>query len=545
MNDSWRRLKNAGYRTRLYRYSLERRQAERLAFLPQDPWPGDLEQANELFRGRYRFAGREASAPNQPPWRLRPEDPEWLSELHSFEWLRHFEAAGGDTARSQARRLVRSWIDLCGDIDLITWAPGTMGRRLTSWLGHGHFLLKGGDEAFADAYLASITVQWQHLQRTLGDADFGSDQFSAVLGLVYGAMSLSNNDSALEKYLQQIETLISTLILSDGGYFSRAPSDSHRALRRMIALRDGMEQRGMPIPGWLLDTIAIMVPQLRGLRHGDGGLALFNGGFEEDSGKVDITLEKAGVKGKALLSATQSGFQRLTAGRAILLAETGAPPRGVSGRNAHSGGGAFELSIGNHRLVVNCGSGRYRNQDWREAARATAAHSTLHIGNANAWPIFPDGGFGTDPARLHCRRHEDEFGNVWLELHHGGYLERFGLIHRRRLYLAATGADIRGEDCLEAKGPEGIATGAGAHPVVVRFHLHPDVQASALHGGSAVLLRLADGQGWRFRASGAEITMADSIYMGKSDRIRRGQQIVLSTTTSPENTQIKWAFQQV
>jgi len=38
MNDGWVRLKNAGYRTRLYRLTLERRQIEQLAFLPNDPW---------------------------------------------------------------------------------------------------------------------------------------------------------------------------------------------------------------------------------------------------------------------------------------------------------------------------------------------------------------------------------------------------------------------------------------------------------------------------------------------------------------------------
>ena len=46
------------------------------------------------------------------------------------------------------------------------------------------------------------------------------------------------------------------------------------------SLRDAIEEHGTPISAWLQDTVALVVPQLRGLRHGDGGLALFNGGFE-------------------------------------------------------------------------------------------------------------------------------------------------------------------------------------------------------------------------------------------------------------------------
>ena len=291
--------------------------------------------------------------------------------------------------------------------------------------------------------------------------------------------------------------------------------------------------------------IAHMAPLLRGLRHGDGGLALYNGGFEESRDSVDVTLTRAGVKGGALLSAMQIGFQRMTAGSAVLLADTGAPPAGEWGRYAHAGGGGFELSIGKRRLVVNCGSGRQRNAEWREAARATAAHSTLHIENANAWPITADGDFGPDPIRLHCARHEDELGNTWLELHHDGYRQRFGVTHRRRLFLDASGGDIRGEDRLDAGGPSGSDAGAARQAIAVRFHLHPDVQASTVHGGSAVLLRLSDGQGWRFRSSGAELAMESSVYLGRRDRIRRSQQIVLSTTSQPDGNAIKWAFRQV
>jgi uncharacterized heparinase superfamily protein len=172
----------------------------------------------------------------------------------------------------------------------------------------------------------------------------------------------------------------------------------------------------------------------------------------------------------------------------------------------------------------------------------------LHLENANAWPISATGDFGPEPARLHCRRHEDDLGNAWLELHHDGYRQRVGVIHRRRLYLDASGEDIRGEDRLDtggsthAGGPSGPSDEVAGRAVAVRFHLHPDVRASAVQGGSAILLRLKGGQGWRFRASGAEISMQGSVYLGQSGPIRRAQQIVLSTTTKVDGNVIKWAF---
>ncbi len=544
MNDSWARLKNAGYRTRLYRRTLERRQIEQLAFLPRDPWPGDAKVADELFQGRYRFVGREASAPNQPPWRLRPDDAEWLAELHGFSWLRHFEASGGETALAYARRLVRSWIDLCGDIDPLTWSPGVLGQRLVAWLAHGNFLLQGADEEFTTAYMASLAAQWQHLQRTCGDAPSGAEELLALLGLVYGALALPDEDNAVRKGLQQLDGLLARQTMADGGYNSRAPSDLMAVLRHLIGLREALGDSGRTVPDWLQVKISRMALMLRGMRHGDGGLVLFNGGIEESRDVVDITLSRAGVKGKAVLNAMQSGFQRLTAGSVVLLADTGAPPAGEWGRHAHAGGTAFELSVGRQRLVVNCGSGRRRSAEWREAARSTAAHSTLHLDNANAWPITDTGDFGPEPARLQCRRHEDDQGNAWLELNHNAYRRRFGVTHRRRLYLDASGEDIRGEDRLDVGGLTGASSEVAGRAVAVRFHLHPDVRASAVQGGSAILLRLKGGKGWRFRASGAEIAMEDTVYLGQDGPIRRSQQIVLSTTTSADGNVIKWAFRQ-
>ena len=55
----------------------------------------------------------------------------------------------------------------------------------------------------------------------------------------------------------------------------------------------------------------------------------------------------------------------------------------------------------------------------------------------------------------------------------------FGAIHRRRLYLAESGEDIRGEDAVEAATPQ---------PYTLRFHLHPSVQrepAAGWRGGAA------------------------------------------------------------
>ncbi|MBZ0325092.1 MAG: heparinase II/III-family protein, partial [Alphaproteobacteria bacterium] len=78
----------------------------------------------------------------------------------------------------------------------------------------------------------------------------------------------------------------------------------------------------------------------------------------------------------------------------------------------------------------------------------------------------------------------------------------------------------------------------------VRFHLHPSVKASLAENGTQALLRLPGGEGWRLRSGGGRLEIADSVYLGDGQP-RRGEQIVLAGTATPDGAQVKWAFQRI
>jgi uncharacterized heparinase superfamily protein len=78
---------------------------------------------------------------------------------------------------------------------------------------------------------------------------------------------------------------------------------------------------------------------------------------------------------------------------------------------------------------------------------------------------------------------------------------------------------------------------------VVRFHLHPNVDASLQQDGGAVLLRLPSGSGWRLRADGMRLTLEESIYLGGPEP-RRSEQVVLGGFQDGPQT-VKWAITKV
>ena len=243
-------------------------------------------------------------------------------------------------------------------------------------------------------------------------------------------------------------------------------------------------------------------------------------------------LAQAGRGGKAPTSLPDGGFQRLQAGRATLIVDCGAPPPPGLDRYAHAGTLAMEMSVGRERLVVNCGGFPAGGAPWRDATRATAAHSTLVVADVNSAELLP-GGLGRRPA-VHDLQRQEADGAHWLEVSHDGWKQAFGAIHRRSLYIAE---QRRGH---ARRGHGGGVRAAALHPALPPASRRLRQPAA---GRRAVLLRLRSGGGWRLRAEGGAAQLEDSIYLGGIEP-RRSEQVVL-TGTADGPQQVKWAISKV
>lgn len=317
-------------------------------------------------------------------------------------------------------------------------------------------------------------------------------------------------------------------ILPDGGHATRSPATLARALEILLDIAAVLRAADRPSPSWLADAIDRGLPMLSFFHHGDGAAAAFNGAGGETWAALDTL---AGRDAAPAPRASQSGFVRLAAGGTLVIMDVGGPAAAPFDRDAHAGALSFEFSQGRERLIVNCGAQQGATPAWRSAQRATAAHSTVVIDDTNSSELTPDG-VGSRRAKVDWS-YDSEESRHWVTAQHDGYAANFSVTHHRRLFLAAAGDDLRGEDRL---------TGAHRGAFAVRFHLHPSVKASLVHNGAAVLLRAADGGAWRLQASGAPLSLAESIYFGDPGPSRRSEQIVLTGPLTSKETVIKWAL---
>lgn len=520
-------LKQPYHATALYRWQLGGRAPTQPQAYVADAWPGEAALGQGILQNRLTLAGRTLAHP-VPFWEPEGADDAWWEELHAFSWLRDLRVLGGDAARRRARELTSDWIARHPAPGRPPWAPGVLGMRLANWLGHHEFFVASADADFQARVLASMAQQARHLYRVLPAGLAGRELIAAIKGLIYAGVCLPGGETWLRRGLDLLEAELPRQILADGGHIARSPSLHLAVVRDLIDIRAVLAAGGWEGSRSLTLAIEGMTPVVKLFRHGDGGLALFNDSWEERAVDVDMLLQRAGTRARPQAAAPQSGFQRLQAGRTLVIVDAGAPAPPGYDEDAHAGTLSFEMSHGRSRVIVNCGA-HPGDEAWRMAQRSTAAHSTLTLAETNSSEVLPNA-IGRRPANVICRREENE-GAFWLEMSHDGYRRSHDATHMRRLYLAANGDDLRGEETVQ--GPAGL-------PFAVRFHLHPDVTAGLVQDGSAVLLRATSGGGWRLRAEGAALGLEESIYLGARGEARRSMQIVLAGTTDEGRSVVKW-----
>ena len=222
------------------------------------------------------------------------------------------------------------------------------------------------------------------LEQKIAGGLAGEPRLIAAIALAELGLCVEGTRNLTRKGTKPLAEELDRQILPDGGHVSRNPEILLDLLPDLLPLRQAYAARGLQPPAQLLNAIDRMMPMLRLFRHGDGTLALFNGMGVTPPELLATILAYDDVRAQPLTSARHSGYQRLEAADAIALIDAGRPPPQIYSQRAHAGCSSFEFSVGAQRLVINCGAPDANRAPAREAARMTAAHSTLVIDDTSS-----------------------------------------------------------------------------------------------------------------------------------------------------------------
>jgi uncharacterized heparinase superfamily protein len=531
-----------------YRRLLKGKLPDRIAFYPYDALPRQLESADAMMRGRFRFAGETVDVADKSVFDVPAPSRAWQIELNDFAWLQPLSSAGGDASRKLATALIAQWVRRNNRYSEPAMSPQVMARRLAHVFAHSRFVLTNSDMMWRSKLFVSLREQARLLTRIGEEAPDGLPRLEAAAVVALSGACLEDNPRRLDAGLLRLEEELARQILPDGGHVSRSPEQLAHAYRLVVMVMDALTAIERPVPQPVRSAHDRMAPMLRFFRHGDGALALFNGGSESDARMIAALLARDEVRGQPFAHAPHSGYQRIAAARTLAILDCGKAAEGVHANTAHAGCLSFEFSHGQQRIVVNCGTAGVNHRGWDTALRATAAHSTVTLNDTSYAGVMTEGIardligprlVGTDFA-VETSRRETPQGAV-VEARHDGYVHDFGITHERTLSLSPNGLTLNGADRLV---PKPSARHAQGHvPFAVRFHIHPDVRMSHSQGGG-IILKLPNGEGWRFRCGGGNAAIEESVYLGTA-QVRKCEQLVISGTVQNEPAEIGWIFEQI
>ncbi|MBB4041275.1 putative heparinase superfamily protein [Microvirga flocculans] len=528
----------------------------RLLFAPQDLRTADPTVATDIYSGFFAFSGRAITTGGRSPFAFAPPSRAWGEALYGFGWLRHLRAAGTALAQANARSLVDEFVTSRLGDRRIACSPEVTARRLMSFISQSPLILEGADHAFYQRFLKLIGQHVSSLERQVRSGALPYQQLMAAIALCYAGLCCEGLDRNLKRASRLLARELDRQILADGGHASRNPRIIVELLFDLLPLRQMFASREVDTPEALLRSIDRILPMVRLFRHGDGTLSHFNGMGVTAADHLATLLTYDDMRSQAIHHAPHSGYERLEAGRTLVVADVGAPPPRPLSQEAGAGCLSFEFSSAAQRIVVNCGMPQIAGDAIIQASRSTVAHSTASIDDVSSCQIVDKKGNWLErrisawllrrvgpvvlsgPEKVTAERGEREHVQI-LGASHDGYKARFGIVHERRWLLAPKGNVLEGEDTFLSEGGQSARAQA-----IIRFHLAPGIKASRAQGGRVVMLVLPNREAWQFSATPVEAELEDSVFLATADGMRRTEQIVL-TVRPGETPTVRWRFERM
>ncbi|MCI4645084.1 MAG: heparinase II/III family protein [Hyphomonadaceae bacterium] len=511
------------------------------------PGPLDPLRGEALSRGIWRTgAERYDFGVDTVPWKIEGASLHFQDRVHRFDWLPHL-AGQGENGVDRALWLVDEWVETHGQFDGFSWRAGPVADRVWNWIRCGQILFAEPDGEEAKPRMQALRRQVMHLE-ALADAtpDVEARFRLAIILCVMGG--LAGDMDRLRSGLDRLDAECTAQILPDGGHVSRSPERLLRILLDLVSVRNLLRRIDAPEPDFLGKWLPRMGAMLNFHTSPDGGLLPFNDGAEARPQDVSAALSELDVPPRRFTFSPKSGFQKLERGSLRLVLDVGAAPDPPFADMAHAGALGFELHDGPARIVTSCGFSREVDVDMQAAVRRTGAHSTLVLGGRDNADFATNDATGllspVGPDGISAKRLEEE-DEIWLDAQHSGYKATFGLLHRRRLFMAGDGSRLTGEDSLVRPVSQQDLSDERPIGFEIRFHLHPTV--TALMGRGAILLECESGARWRFKTSHAGTRLEKSLYLSRG-AIEHPEQIVISGRADPNGDGslppncVRWAF---
>lgn len=528
----------------------------RLLAAVESPLQGDRVAGMALRAGHFLVFGVKAPIGQVDFTPIAKLTPPFEQVVHGFTWLRDL-AAGGTLPQCAptAQRILATWLDANSDPAQKggAWKVENAGHRLLGWLVNATLVLSQQDKAQRNRLIDAIADTARWLDRNVTRADDRHGEVISWCAITAAGLLMPEGKPRRLFGEAGLVRALGEMVGEDGGVLSRSPLAQMDAIAALVDLAACYRAVDIEVPQAIETMLGLLVPPLLALTHADGSLGNWQGAGAVSGEKIDALVKASGVRARPLRDPRQWGYQRVSARagstQAVLQFDTSPPPLARHARDGCASTLAFEFSHGDYRLISNCGGAGFAGGQVptriEQGLRATAAHSTMVLGDANSTAVLINGKLGTGVGAVDVDRRvvRTKQGDATrIEASHDGYGQRFGLLHRRILILRDDGSELRGEDLLVPSGSKGKR---GKVPYAIRFHLGPRVSLKLAASGQGATLVLPDGSYWQFHTSAQKLEADESLWVDGEGRPHPVEQLVIQGLVSRGGGNFGWLLKKI
>lgn len=514
------------------------------------PSYGNAEIGKKLANGAYIFSGVKFNLDIDNPWLIDPPSPEVEQYLHGFCWLNELAAYGNSQARKVALEWIQKWHFYNLSSKKTGWNPEIIALRSTNLLRNWGFLTERLNLNF-DHTLISLWRDYRYLQILIVTVKTGLKKVKIIYSVFILALAYDDSFRKQKKILKKLCKVLQSCIETNGQITSRNPEDF---LQYFLVVNDVLtfQKKNKLLTKKDLNSLEnlkkTMVPILRGLRLGNGWLTRSHGG---DSGSIDVLdkyLMSSNVNTPPALTGLL-GFERIVAGRLVLIVDCGKPDFSIDANNPHASCLSFELSSGQRPIFVNCGPGGRFGSAYKRYCRSTRAHNTCTLENISQLNFefisrkkrWPKEIISSGPRNINIDR-QKTLEATWLSLSQDCYESEYGYTHHRKLFVLNSGKAFTGIDIFEITKLNKSQI-KGVENFYAYFQLHPDVELWDHPRLQTIILRLKNGEHWIFEVDLGQVNIEESTFINSlMSQPEHTKRIVIKSSTLLKKTEIKWSL---
>jgi uncharacterized heparinase superfamily protein len=464
-----------------------------------------------------------------------------FKQYYHASWLKEINHPLNSEEKNEVLNVLTGFLKNIQVYHKDTWEIKPLSARIYNMLLSSHFIFhKNDNTTLANDYFKTILQHSIFLRKKLKKQQNQREYILYVIRSLYARICFLEERNYLKPLMRILEIILEKDFYKDGGHIGRNPSFQLKIVDELIALRDLAVNSGISLPKNIQSVISLSVDYINFMRHPDGKLAIFNGSYEADSDYINQILDTntAAIKNSKFLKLKDTGYYRLNAYNMTLITDL----QNFENRHQYDYHSmlSFELSIGNHRVFTNCGSGDELGDDWIKALQQPAAHNMPVIDIPDIIPsiktpvisgkkiIQPFVATNSQGTTLEAAQ-SYEFGKTGQITHH------------RHLTVFKTGKILRGEDTFY------MVENDKKNPVqnpdcYIRFHLGNNITAKS--SGSSVVLTIPEHGEWMFTVGSGKIVLEPSIYLGMATPTEIVQ-IVVKLPLNKSHIKFRWTLQEL